>query len=518
MIAQRVLIVLLFVFITSININAAEMRTWVGSNGKEIQAEFVSYEPEKEIVVIRLKNGNENRVRLDLFSENDKEYVRRINGADNPFINNENQEEPNQKDVQIDWIKYLLDESRTAMNELERVQRKPLTFGNTPRAHSDYAVILSIFDQKEEAEKYFKKSLLLNESITDENDRINNYSNIALKSIRIGFIDIGKDIVSSKDIKGVDLGICHLLLGNDTDALFEISTIENTNAKNYGMVSLGREYLKAGKIDKAKDLFENAKAQKDDWLHMTIASAWIDVENLDEAYRILNTLDNPDAKANLLRYFAIHHFLKGDKDKMKETITKALLLQSQRGVRQSLVRFFFVIDDVKTARSIYRSILNEIENDAQSKRNPVARAQKLVNVLFQMTFLDGKPTLEEMIDELEPPTIGADLNDGWFMNMYIPMTEYAAFFGDPKHFNYLSRKSEPYVSSFTHNDKMHRDFIRLEKAKNGCFGNYYVFSDYIYLLVRSKQEYRAKAVIDKVKLPQAKLFFCGYSRRNTKKD
>lgn len=64
---------------------AGELRTWTGSNGKKIEAEFIEYDSEKEIVHIRLKSGKEQRVRLDLFSEEDQNFVKGIGSSDNPF-------------------------------------------------------------------------------------------------------------------------------------------------------------------------------------------------------------------------------------------------------------------------------------------------------------------------------------------------------------------------------------------------------------------------------------------------
>lgn len=69
-----------------VSVSAAEFRNWTGSNGKVIEAEFLSYDTEQEIVKIRLKNDKEQNVKIDLFSKGDQDFVR--NGGkpgDNPF-------------------------------------------------------------------------------------------------------------------------------------------------------------------------------------------------------------------------------------------------------------------------------------------------------------------------------------------------------------------------------------------------------------------------------------------------
>ena len=78
----------LFIIIAALfnSLQAAELRHWTGSNGKKIEAEFISFDKESEIVLIRLKNGKEQKVKLSLFSKQDQEFVR--NGGktgDNPF-------------------------------------------------------------------------------------------------------------------------------------------------------------------------------------------------------------------------------------------------------------------------------------------------------------------------------------------------------------------------------------------------------------------------------------------------
>lgn len=63
----------------------AESRTWTGSNGKTIEAEFITLEG--DVVRLRLANGKESRVLLSKFSKNDQEYAQSQGqrGTDDPF-------------------------------------------------------------------------------------------------------------------------------------------------------------------------------------------------------------------------------------------------------------------------------------------------------------------------------------------------------------------------------------------------------------------------------------------------
>lgn len=76
--------IFLSLFLISIA-HAGELRTWTGSNGKKIEAEFIDYDAEKEIVSIRLKNGKENRVKITLFSKEDQGFVKNQEKTDDPF-------------------------------------------------------------------------------------------------------------------------------------------------------------------------------------------------------------------------------------------------------------------------------------------------------------------------------------------------------------------------------------------------------------------------------------------------
>lgn len=86
MMKKSFLLVVLFLFVLYIgNSEAAEMRTFTGSNGKKIEAELISFDSDTETVKIRLKNGKEQTVKIDLFSKADQDFVRSQGNGDNPF-------------------------------------------------------------------------------------------------------------------------------------------------------------------------------------------------------------------------------------------------------------------------------------------------------------------------------------------------------------------------------------------------------------------------------------------------
>jgi len=50
-------------------VSYAQMRDFTGSNGRIIEAEFLGFDAATQIVKLRLKDGREQNVKLDLFAE-----------------------------------------------------------------------------------------------------------------------------------------------------------------------------------------------------------------------------------------------------------------------------------------------------------------------------------------------------------------------------------------------------------------------------------------------------------------
>lgn len=106
------LITILVVLLVQNN-SFGQMRNWTGSNGKVIEAEFLSYDASNEIVKIRLKNSREQNVKISLFSQADQDFVR--NGGktgDNPF---------GEANKQLIHLRIHLDESGNGSIGVERI-------------------------------------------------------------------------------------------------------------------------------------------------------------------------------------------------------------------------------------------------------------------------------------------------------------------------------------------------------------------------------------------------------------
>jgi hypothetical protein len=73
-------------------VSYAQMRDFIGSNGKVIEAEFLGFDAATQIVKLRLKDGREQNVKLDLFSAACQQWIKaggKDGGqqGDNPFGN-----------------------------------------------------------------------------------------------------------------------------------------------------------------------------------------------------------------------------------------------------------------------------------------------------------------------------------------------------------------------------------------------------------------------------------------------
>ena len=69
-------------------VSHAQMRDFVGSNGRIIEAAFLGFDEATQIVKLRLKDGREQNVKLDLFSAESQQWIKaggKDADADNPF-------------------------------------------------------------------------------------------------------------------------------------------------------------------------------------------------------------------------------------------------------------------------------------------------------------------------------------------------------------------------------------------------------------------------------------------------
>jgi len=67
-------------------VSYAQMRNFIGSNGRVIEAEFLGFDEATQIVKLRLKDGREQNVKLDLFAAESQQWIKSGGkAADNPF-------------------------------------------------------------------------------------------------------------------------------------------------------------------------------------------------------------------------------------------------------------------------------------------------------------------------------------------------------------------------------------------------------------------------------------------------
>jgi len=73
---MRRIVVLTVIACLCFNVSYAQMRDFVGSNGRIIEATFLGFDEATQIVNIRLRDGREQNVRLDLFSAACQQWIR----------------------------------------------------------------------------------------------------------------------------------------------------------------------------------------------------------------------------------------------------------------------------------------------------------------------------------------------------------------------------------------------------------------------------------------------------------
>ena len=83
---HRIITLTVIVIAFSLSSALGQMRNFTGSNGKIIEAEFLGFDKATQIVKLRLKDGREQNVKLDLFSTESQQWIKAGGkDADNPF-------------------------------------------------------------------------------------------------------------------------------------------------------------------------------------------------------------------------------------------------------------------------------------------------------------------------------------------------------------------------------------------------------------------------------------------------
>lgn len=491
------------------NISYAQMRNWTGSNGKVIEAEFISFDSATEIVKIKLKSGKEQNVKLSLFSSADQDFVKSGGKtSDNPFGEAPAPQKPSKS---ID-MKIVLDEAKKAIDDFEKTHKKPLAIGNLPLIYADYAVIRFHAGEIEEAKKLIDKAIRQNESVTDENDNRYNKIRIAERAIVINCKDVAKNLID--DVENTDssisLAVCQLELGNETDAMLTVAKQTNTNVRTYGLVGLGDVYLKRGNVEKAKELFNSAESIGTDYTRFNIVSRWIKMNRLEEAQAVISRIHMPNDKSMASRELAIYYFINGDSVQMKKHGADALLMAENEYQKRDNAFFFFLINDMATSRKLRSDALMGIEDKAKNVDNPVIEAQRSVAFYNQEMLLEGTSTPRQMIERIEKmPIHKSGTNPGWLSNLYFQIASTASLFGDSKCASDAIKKAEHYVREKSDSDNDKQDHVRrLERTKNNCWAGYepQEVSRGFPILMKSGQSERIMPILDRIKLPQTKVY------------
>lgn len=509
---NRFIVLFLIVFVLLVQgVSYGEMRNWTGSNGKVIEAEMIGFDESTEIVKIRLKNGREQNVRIDLFSSSDQDFVRNQGKADNPFGEPDSNKATKTPSKPID-MKFVMDEAKKVMEQFEQSHKKPLTIGNLPRVYADYAVILFHSGEKEEARKSLEKAFQWNEPITDESSQGYNGITLALRAISIGHKDITQKIVDKIGVSNVGSLSLLFVLGYETEAVLSVAKRQG-KSKAYGLGNLANEYLKKGDMTKAKELFTSAEAasQGDVWFPNWVAQFWIKAGKADEAQEIINRTSNGCVKGSILAYLALHYLETGNSEEMRKLAADALIKADHTHTQADIIYNIFLMNDLETYRTVRANLIREMESNANIPHaSPAGSMQRLVRMYLQEMLIDGSPSSKEMIDRTEkiiekrPGMKPADL-----ASIYRLLVHVSVLFGDKRNAVDALKKMERYVKEMDDTEGMKNFYSAdVERFKSGSNDPHIVMS-LIYegfpVLIKSGQSDRIQPILERIKQPQAKI-------------
>ncbi len=493
-----------------------EMRNFRGTNGKVIEAEYISFEKDTDTVKIRLKDGKEMKVKIIRFSDEDQDWIKN-GGKDNdpPVVVKEtvappaNAKEVVQKDEKessddfpIDMsrsvdLKFVLDEAKKAIERFEKTHPTPLALGNLPCAYADYAVIQYDAGETDETRKSFEKSLKLNEAITDDKDRFDNKIQIAYRAIKTGCNDIVKIIVDDTDYNAKMfygtrnmLAACYAALGDDATALL---TAEKNENRGRALQCLGAAYLKMGNVKKAKELLENAEPAGNVFICSWIARTWLKANMFDEAQSAISRIGNDDVdiKTGSLTWLALQYVSVGDLAQAKKIAAEVKETKVYPSYNRDIALLFFAMNDMTTARDLW--------NDA---RYPFPFAE----IYKQEILLDDTVSPKQVINRYEKrlENIGGVAK----INGYIQVAEISFLFGDTLCATDAIKKVKELVQSIAENERQY--FTKqIERIKEKCtyseFPFWSEFDEILPVLLRSGQSERLKPILNKIKSPHDRL-------------
>lgn len=504
------LYLVLFIFLSISLIHAEEYRTFVGSNGKKIEAILLNFDSDTEIVKIRLKNGKEQNVKLSLFSSKDQQWIKNQGKGDNPFGDEPAPKPTSAKPSKPLDMKFVYDEAKEAMDQFEKEYKNSI-IGPIPSMYADYALIQGHVGQDIEAKKTIEKARKLADSIPAYTHNSWNYVWIVKRAIIIGSKEIAQKVVEDGQVSDFDLPRCYAWLENDTNAVLEVAKIANNVRKAFAYAHLGGEYLTLGKTDKAKEVFAITDSLvENQWTWYWISDYWLKSnypEKEVEAKKYIDKMQWDNVKARALRNLAVHYIITKDEENTKKYIAEALIKATKAPEMQSSVIYlFFINNNLPTYRKVRNDLINEIEQKRLKANDPVVM---LSEILFQEMLVDGTPKFDEVVKRVE--TLNSSINNSndsdKSATMYLSLLKNAVVFGETKYIPEMTDKAERHINQMNDDNKKAEKVQELQILKNSAV---YWLGDEISVgfpaLIASGQSDRILPILDRIKSPSAKIF------------
>lgn len=436
--------------------------------------------------------------------------------TDNPFDGESGNEFSQDGSGPIN-MKFVIDETKKALNRIERTNKKPSTVVNLPYVYIHSAVIQFCAGEKEEAKKTLEKAIKWNEPFAKEDDKIYSasYFNkiaIAQAAILIGQKEIAEKIVDEIGVSNI--GHVPLLFALDRDADAAIAVGKGKSGADRGLLALANEYWKKGDSAKVEELLTSAEsnARGDIWFPNRMAEFWIGANKADKAQDIINRIETGFVKGTALKNLAVHYLETGNFEQAKKTAADALrLFKDHTHTKADCFLLFFLINDLVTYRKIQNDLIREMENNTNIPPSDTPKQmQCIIHVCRQSLLTEGNPTPKQMVDRVEKVIAArSPMPPNELIELYRNLANSVQLFGDTRCTEYVVKRMEGCINKMDDKADIKKWYVNeidaIEKNDNNPTFVTRDISETLPPLIRSGQMKRIVPILKRIKQPQARI-------------
>ena len=542
---------------------AEEYRAWTGSNGKKIEAEFISFDQETEIVHIRLKNGKGQRVKLSLFSEEDKLFVRYHR---KPSDKSMEKRRENAETVGFDkesFYSLLRQEAESAFQKIDKSSLKPTDYANlgiVQALSGDFEESTGSFasaikwneEQFSDMQSFYSMRIAYAAIVANQLDCAEKCLNVLEEINHPWFVEVSAPLavahakngnkqkaeiilknaaafVKSRESMQKNRGMylrpiaaAWANIGNDDNAIAIAS--QSPTLETLTVILIAKACIETGKEEKVNDYLSIAEdTSYPDAYKTIVAKAWLDAGNIGETYSIANRIQDLAYKSYLLREIGCKCLVDKNEEKARKIFGDSLKIKTQnwtliyeRFVLETILTLTGLIDDTSDMEIKTEKLVRQISNRSEMYKH-------LFNIALYRKILGNERLFENILMELEKVDFTNENDYESLCGMWLAVASGLDLIGDNEraasNMNKAQKiilrisdpkKRETLSKSFegTPNSTIHWSRTPMPLYDNRIVGHLSMLRLTANLLLQLNRPDKAQEFIKSIELPEAKLYLC----------